>query len=200
MSMRSSLILASGSAARSSMLLNAGVSFDKIPADIDEHAILQRLIADKDIAFITEELAREKALHISRQNPEALVIGSDQTLSFEGEILSKAKDADDARAKLIRLRGQTHTLVSSVCMTKGDDVLFAHTAQASLTMHNFSDVFLDAYMKRDPDALTSCVGAYKIEGAGAWLFSSIEGDVFTIMGMPLLPLLDFLHKEYGVTP
>lgn len=195
-----SLILASGSAARSSMLLNAGVSFDKIPADIDEHAILEQHAETQTVAFITEELARRKALHISKQHSSALVIGSDQTLSFDEEILSKAKSQNNARAKLMRLRGKTHTLFSSVCVAKGDEILFTHTAQANLTMHNFSDAFLDDYMKHDPDALTSCVGAYKIEGAGAWLFSSIQGDVFTIMGMPLLPLLEFLRTEYGFKP
>lgn len=192
------IILASGSAARKMMLDNAGVSYMAIPADIDEQAIIDA--GEGTIAEITQTLAQNKALHIAQENPDAIVIGSDQTLEFEGQILSKAKNVQDARGKLRSLRGNTHYLHSAVSVVRGDHTLFTHIESAELTMHDFDDAFLDTYMQRDPDALLSCVGGYKIEGAGAWLFSSIKGDNFTIMGMPLLPLLCFLREEFGVTP
>ncbi|MGH1378512.1 MAG: Maf family protein [Alphaproteobacteria bacterium] len=195
------IILASGSQGRKDMLRNAGVNFKAIPAQIDEKAIIkQHLTANYDICSITTHLATDKALYVSASNPDKLVIGSDQTLEFEGEILSKAENAQEAKEKLQRLRGKTHKLHSSVSLVENEKVIFSHSDHASLTMHDFDDAFLDSYMAKDPDALTSCVGAYKIEGAGAWLFSSVSGDLFTIMGMPLLPLISFLRTEHKFLP
>lgn len=195
------IILASGSQGRQAMLRNAGLSFRAIPANIDENAIIARLTADnRDIKFITAQLATDKALHISAKHPDTLVIGSDQTLEFEGNLLSKAANTADAKAKLESLRGKMHMLHSAVSLVRNGEVIFSHTDHASLTMHNFNDGFLEIYMKKDPDALTSCVGGYKIEGAGAWLFSSVTGDLFTIMGMPLLPLLSYLRTECEFLP
>ena len=197
----SEIILASGSAGRKAMLQNAGVRFTAIPADIDEQSIIdQGLQSNKTIKDITEELALEKARHIARQHPNALVIGSDQTLEFNNTILSKAKNTQDAADKLRALRGHTHHLHSAVCIVKADEALFSTIETASLTMHNFDDEFLRAYMDKDQDALTSCVGWYKIEGAGSWLFSNIQGDNFTIMGMPLLLLLGFLRQKHCFAP
>lgn len=195
------VILASGSAARKDMLSAAGLDYTAIPADIDEAKILGMLYdLGYSVSVITENLAAEKARHISAQNDGALVIGSDQTLEFENQILSKAKSADDAALKLKSLRGKTHALHSSVCVALDNKIIFTHTDTAELSMRDFDDDFLTRYMAQDPDALTSCVGAYKIEGAGAWLFSEITGNNFTIMGMPLLPLLGFLHDTYGFKP
>ncbi len=186
------IILASGSAARKSMLENVGLDFDIIPANIDEETIIKN--SNADIKTITEELAHTKALHISKQYPNNLVIGSDQTLEHNGKLLSKAKNAYEAEAKLKSLRGDVHTLYASVCVAQNGEIIFSHTDKAELTMRDFSDKFLQDYIDKDPDSLVSCVGGYKIEGAGAWLFSSVKGDIFTIMGMPLLPLLGFLQK------
>ena len=186
------IILASKSAARRSMLTNVGMDYRSIQADIDESGVIE-----SNIEVLTEKLAIMKALHISNKYPDALVIGSDQTLEFDAELFCKAKDRGEARQKLKQLRGNTHILRSSICIARGDEIIFTHTSKASLTMHDFDDEFLENYMDSDPDALTSCVGGYKIEGAGAWLFSEITGDVFTIMGMPLLPLLAFLRETYG---
>lgn len=195
------IILASGSAGRKMMLDNAYVPFTATPAYINERAIIDDgLDSGQNIKDITVQLAKQKALHVAAKNSSSIVIGSDQTLEFEGAILSKAEDEEEAKEKLKSLRGKTHYLHSGVSVARGDDVLFTHIESAELTMHNFSDAFLDSYMARDPDALVSCVGGYKIEGAGAWLFSSIKGDNFTIMGMPLLPLLGFLHDEFGFQP
>lgn len=186
------IILASGSAARKAMLENAGLKFQVIPADIDEDIIIKN--SNSDIKTTTEKLAHAKALHISNAHINSLVIGSDQTLEYQGNILSKAKSYAEAEEKLKMLRGDVHKLNSSVCVAHKGSIIFSYTDQAELTMRDFSDEFLVNYMDKDPDALTSCVGGYKIEGAGAWLFSSVNGDVFTIMGMPLLPLLGFLQK------
>ena len=195
------IILASGSQARKDMLRNAGVDFQAIAAQIDEKAIIkQHLTANFDICSITTHLATDKALRVSSEKPDQLVIGSDQTLEFDGKILSKANSIEEAKEKLKRLRGKTHKLHSAVSIVENETVIFSHSDHASLTMHDFDDVFLDHYMKKDPDALTSCVGGYKIEGAGAWLFSSVKGDLFTIMGMPLLPLISFLRTEYKFLP
>ena len=190
------LILASGSAARQSMLRNTGISFDVHPADLDEDRIIQKSVKNGEtIETITQNLANAKALAISEQNPDMYVIGSDQTLEFNGDILSKAKDTDEAFNKLKNLNGQTHRLISSVTVTKSAEIQFTATDSATLKMHDLSEKQLQTYMTADPDALTSCVGAYKIEGAGAWLFSEINGNHFTIMGMPLLPLLGFLREK-----
>lgn len=193
------IILASGSAGRKAMLENTGVNFAVMPADIDEQGLIETMVG-QSVQEITGKLAKEKALHISRSNPDALIIGSDQTLEFDGRLMSKAKNADEALRKLKSLRGKSHSLNSAVCIALNGAVVFADIAQAHLKMHDLSDDFLNDYIAADPDALTSCVGGYKIEGAGAWLFSDIQGDVFTIMGMPLLPLLAFLRDEHGVCP
>lgn len=194
------IILASGSAARKSMLQEAGLEFEVIPADIDERALMKSLEENSTIAEITEQLALAKAQHIAMDYPDALVIGSDQTLEFEGRILSKSSTVESGKETLRLLGGKTHRLYSSVCVVRGNQTLFTHTDYADLTMHDFDEEFLAVYAARDPDALISCVGGYKIEGAGAWLFKSIKGDNFTIMGMPLLPLLAFLRAECKILP
>ncbi|MFP4097790.1 MAG: Maf family protein [Alphaproteobacteria bacterium] len=195
------IVLASSSAARKSMLERAGVSFRVMPADIDERSIADLLISeDKRAEHITEQLAIAKAQYISERQVDALVIGSDQTLEFEGEILSKSETIEDAKRALYALSGKTHRLHSSVCVMRGRDILFMHTDSADLTMHRLDQDFIDAYALRDPDALTACVGGYKIEGAGAWLFDEIKGDHYTIMGMPLLPLLAFLRIHCKIMP
>lgn len=144
---------------------------------------------------MAQELAKQKALHVSKNNIDSYVIGSDQLLAFNGDILSKAKDKKEAREKLKTLRGQMHTLISSVCVTKSNEVVFQNTDEAHLTMNNFDDDFLDRYINEAGDIVTQCVGAYALESTGIQLFSDIKGDYFTILGMPLLPLVSFLQSE-----
>lgn len=191
------LILASKSHARQSMLKNAGLAFQAIPADIDE-AALKTQNADVTPKELAALLAEEKALHISKQNTDAIVIGSDQILECEGEILSKAEDEAAAKEKLLNLRGKTHHLISAVSIAKAGQTLWQHSDIAMLTMQDFDETFLQAYCAKAGDALTHNVGAYAVEGIGVHLFESIEGDYFTILGMPLLPLLTVLRKDYGV--
>lgn len=184
------LVLASGSFARKAMLTKAGLNFECHPANINENIVSKNL---------SSELADRKALHVSAKFPNALVIGSDQTLDIEGKILSKANSVEAAKEKIRILRGKTHTLSSSVSIAQNQKILWKYTDLANLTMNNFDDAFLDSYAERNKEILTLCVGGYDIEGVGAWLFSKIEGDFFTIMGMPLLPLLGFL-REKGFRP
>lgn len=187
------LILASGSKARQSMLKNAGFDFDILSADLDEEAIKNNF--DGDHAALAQELATQKALYVSKKNPKCYVISSDQILSFDNDVLSKAKDAQMAREKLLRLKGKMHTLISSVVVAKGEKILFKKTDYAHLTMHSFDEDFLDRYLNGAGDIITQCVGAYALESTGIQLFSEINGNYFTILGMPLLPLVSYLQSE-----
>ncbi len=193
------LILASGSSARAQMLSNVGLTFETIPADIDEGAVINNY-AHEDIPTITERLASAKAVYVSSIRKDTLVIGSDQTLEFEGELISKSTTDDDAFDKLTAMSGKAHKLHSGVSVALNNSVIFSSIDHAKLTMHDLDEDAIRTYMRADPDALQSCVGGYKIEGAGAWLFDKIQGDNFTIMGMPLLPLLTFLRTHYKFLP
>jgi len=186
------IILASGSRARSSMLENAGVEFTKIPADINEDLIIQK--SESPPADLALRLAQEKALHISSQNPDTYVIGSDQILEQGGQLFQKAKTTDEAREKLKTLRGKTHHLISSVAIAKNNEIIWHDTDTAKMTMHDFNDDMLEKYLSLAKDDILSCVGAYAFESHGAWLFKEIDANYFTILGMPLLPLLAFLKE------
>ena len=189
---KSPLILASGSRARAGMLENVGIEFQKSPADIDEGTIIQ---ASQDMPEqLALKLAQEKALHISSQNPNAYVIGSDQILEQGGQLFQKAKTVDEAREKLKTLRGKTHQLISSVAIAKDNEIIWNDTDTASLTMYDFDDETLEEYLEIAEDDILSCVGAYAFESHGAWLFKKIDANYFTILGMPLLPLLAFLRE------
>jgi len=189
------IILASGSKARQDMLRDANIEFDIVPADIDE-AALKTAKHDATPTELARELAKAKALHVSAQNTGAVVIGSDQILVCEGEVLSKATSIGEARIKLQNLRGKTHHLISAVCVIQANAILFEYSDQAALTMHNFDDAYLDDYIGRAGWALTACVGAYALEEHGKDLFAEITGDYHVILGMPLAPLLDYLKKEH----
>jgi septum formation protein len=186
------LILASGSTARRGMLERAAMTFEVQPAAIDERAIQDVLMGDDsevEPADVAELLAEAKARDVSERNPGAIVIGSDQVLEFEDEILSKPADIAQARAALKLLRGSTHQLHSGVAIAIDGEMVWSLVDSASLTMRQFSDKFLASYIAEEGDGLCSSVGAYKLEGRGLQLFERIDGDFFTILGMPLLPLL-----------
>lgn len=179
------------------MLTNAGLEFETAPADLDEEKIMAENIG-KTPARIAEILAIAKACAVSKNHFDALVIGSDQVLEHNGKILSKAASTDDARKKLVSLRGQTHRLISAVCVAQAGKPLWLDTQRAMLTMQGFDDAMLDRYCAIAGNALTDNVGAYALEGAGVQLFDSVEGDYFTILGMPLLPLLKYLRQEHEI--
>lgn len=195
---KTKLILASSSSYRLAMLRAAGVAVEVVPASVEETAERQRMAARPvplSPADVAIELAKLKARDVSRRFPGSLVIGSDQVLSLNGEIFSKPHDIQSARAQLTRLRGATHTLPTAVVLAVDDIVVWQHLSKAALTMRLFSDTFLDHYLERQGIGVTETVGGYKIEGLGSQLFERIEGDNFTIVGLPLLPLLEQLRQR-----
>lgn len=194
----SQIILASTSRARREMLAAAGVAFTVEAADVDEPAIRRKLLAAAVPARpqqIAEALARAKAEDVSRRHKGALVIGGDQVLALGAELLTKAKDERAARATLGKLKGKTHELHSAVALAANGKVVWAHTSTARLKMRDFSDAFLDEYLLRAGDRIGQSVGAYELEGLGVQLFDDIEGDYFTVLGLPLLPLLAELRTR-----
>jgi septum formation protein len=189
-----SLLLASRSEARRTLLTAAGVPVDVQAADIDERA-LEKGAPSADPMAIAALLAREKAAAVERGQPGRLVLGADQVLAFDGKCFAKPADRAAARAQLQTLSGRTHELHSAVAIVQSGTMVFEYAATARLTMRVFSEPFLDAYLERAGDAATESVGAYQIEALGAQLFDRIEGDYFTILGLPLMQVLEFLRRH-----
>jgi septum formation protein len=190
------LILASASNSRAAMLRQAGLDFDIRPARVDEEEIKLSLKGDgvslRDTATALAEL---KAHRISSAEPQDFIIAADSMVACDGRWYDKPTDMSEARAHLQSLRGKTHELVSAAALARGGSVIWRHAESARLTMRDFSDDFLDAYLAQAGEAVLSCVGCYQLEGLGVQLFSRIQGDFFTILGLPLLPLLDILREN-----
>ena len=188
------LLLASASEVRRGILVAAGIPLEIVPAGIDERGIVNRsgLSAGGEIAAL---LAREKAFATAARIPDRLVLGADQTLTLGTQVFSKPQDVAGARAQLKRLRGKTHALHAAIALARGGALLFEERATARLTMRDFSDEFLEAYLAAAGPAVTASVGAYQLEKLGIHLFREIAGDHFTILGLPLLRLLGFLRRE-----
>ena len=192
----SPLVLASASASRQSLLRAAGVDFVAVPADIDEPALMRGLtLVGQDGRAIAEALAAEKAAAISRQRPSETVLGGDSVLEFGPEILGKSRDLAALRALLLRLSGQTHHLISAAALARDGKVLWRHTSVARMTVRPLSEAFVDAYLARGGEKLLSSVGGYHFEGLGAQLFEKVEGDYFSILGLPLLEVLAALRAQ-----
>jgi len=188
------LILASQSRARQMLLTNAGIAFEAVPADIDERAVQQAsgLTTPGDIAAL---LAREKALSVSSRQVSKYVIGADQTLALGDRLFSKPAGRAQAAEQLRALAGRAHELHSAIAVARDGKILFAEIAVARMTMRPLDEAGIDGYLDAAGKAVTSSVGAYQLEGLGVHLFERIEGDHFTILGLPLLPLLAFLRSE-----
>jgi septum formation protein len=188
------LILASQSAARKMLLTNAGIPFDAMPADIDERGIQQKsgLKAPGEIAAV---LAEQKAAYISLRHPGRYVVGADQTLALGEQMFNKPTGRESAADQLCALAGRTHELHSAIAVACDGATLFSNVSVAHMTMRKLDDAAIDAYLDAAGDKVTTSVGAYQLEGLGVHLFELIEGDHFTILGLPLLPLLSFLRGE-----
>jgi septum formation protein len=187
------IILASQSHIRSTLLTNAGVAHQVLASPFEEEKAQRELLLLNPLELALK-LATLKALALSPKHPTALVIGADQTLNFNGTCVHKSPTIAAARATLKELRGQTHELHSAVCCCLGGTLLFQHVETVRLTMTDFSDSTLEAYLTQVGDGVLSSVGCYQIEAEGIRLFDDIDGDYFSILGLPLLPLLAFLRK------
>lgn len=206
------LILASGSRTRRVMMEGAGVACDVVPSQVDEAALKAELEAELSIGpdyapTVARVLASEKAREVSDRHPGALVIGADQTLEVQltragvdaSWMLDKPGSVAEARQHLQMMRGRVHTLHSAVSLVRDGEEAWSTVTSARMTMRDFSDAFLDDYLARTGDAVLTSVGCYQLEGLGAQLFDRIEGDYFTVLGMPLLPLLGALRQAGVIT-
>jgi septum formation protein len=193
------LVLASKSVTRRAVLEGAGVPFEIAGSGVDEGAAKADLLAKgANPRQVATALAEQKALAVSAGRPE-WVVGADQTLEFEGRLYDKAETLGDARERLKTLRGKPHQLHSAVVVARNGETVWRELESATLTMRDFSDGFLEDYLAAEGEAALGSVGCYRLEGPGVQLFSKIEGDYFTILGLPLMGLLDLLRKE-GVLP
>lgn len=193
--MSSSVILASGSAIRAQIMREAGLEFDVITRPVDESAIKTAMLSEgalpRDIA---DALAEAKSIKVSRENT-GLVIGADQIMVMDGVIFDKPKSMDEARQRLLSMRGKAHHLIGAVVICEGGYPVWRHISKTTLNVREFSEDFIDNYLEKEGDVILKSVGAYRFEGRGAQLFSDVDGDFFSILGLSLLPVLDYLRQR-----
>lgn len=196
---RAPLLLASASVARRAMMRDVGIEPELMPADLDEDRIRRDHpgLAPFDMAGV---LAEAKAMAVSRLRPGRLVLGGDQILEADGKIVSKARDLAAVEARLKQFRGRAHSLHSAAALARDGVVVWRHTDTAILHVRAFSDDFLQAYLQAEGEVLTTVVGGYRLEGPGAQLFDRIEGDYFTVLGLPLRPVLQALRDQGVLVP
>lgn len=193
------MVLASSSPIRNSLLKGAGVKFTTIPANIDESSIKNDLINTGATGLdAAVELATLKAKKISISNPQAMVVGADQLLECNGLWFDKAKDRSDAASQLRQLSGKTHILATATVILMDGKILWTYADNPILKMRNITDDFIEFYLSVAEHEAVGCVGAYRLEGLGAQLFEKIDGDYFTILGLPLIPLLEFLRSKHVI--
>lgn len=189
------IILASKSPYRAQILLDAGIEFEIQPASIDERTVEASLLgSDLDADDIATILAQTKAVDVSEKHSQAWVIGSDQTLTLDGQLLHKPKDMEEARRRLLLLSGKSHQLNSAIALVKDGKTIWHHTEKSTIKFRDISPEFVGRHLASVGEVALTSVGAYQIEGEGIQLFDKIEGDFFSIMGMPIIPLLNQLRK------
>jgi len=187
------VILASGSAIRRKLMIDAGLEFEVITKPVDEGVIKESMLAESArLRDIADALAEAKSMRVSRVE-EGLVIGADQIMVMDGQLFDKPKDIDEARKRLKLMRGKTHYLIGAIVICESGVPVWRYMAKTKLTMREFSDKFLEDYLKSEGELVTKSVGAYRFEGLGAQLFSHVEGDFFSILGLSLLPVMDYLR-------
>ena len=193
------IVLASKSRSRAAVLAGAGVAFETEDSAVDEAALKRELVAaGAGPREVAERLGEAKALAVSARRPDDLVIGADQTLDLDGTLYDKAADLSEARRHLVAMRGRGHALHGGLVAAQRGEAVWRTIETSRLWMRDFSDAFLDGYLARGGTALLASVGCYQLEGEGAQLFERIEGDYFTILGLPLLPLLGFLRARGAI--
>jgi septum formation protein len=188
------LVLASGGASRKALLTAAGVAFITDPADLDEAALMAQLHG-AGAETMARSLAEQKAVTVSRRHPGQIVLGGDSVIAFGGDFLSKCATLEEARVLLRRLSGHTHLLFSAAALARDGALLWAHASPCQMTMRELSPQFLEDYLAREGEAILASVGCYHFEGRGAQLFDRVEGDYFSVLGLPLLPVLAQLREE-----
>lgn len=192
------LILASASAIRRKLMIDAGLDFEVIVKPVDEGAIKESMLAESArLQDIADALAEAKAMRVSRIET-GLVIGADQIMVMDDQLFDKPKNVDEARQRLKLMRGKTHYLIGAIVVCENGAPIWRHLSKTKLTMREFSDGFLEDYLEREGQIVTKSVGAYRFEGLGAQLFSYVEGDFFSILGLSMLPLMDYLRTRGAI--
>ena len=192
------VILASGSAIRRKLMTDAGLEFEVITKTVDEGAIKESMLVESArLRDIADALAEAKSMRVSRIE-EGLVIGADQIMVMDNQLFDKPKDINEARDRLKLMRGKTHYLMGAVVICEKGVPVWRHMAKTKLTMREFSDDFLEDYLDAEGDLVTKSVGAYRFEGLGSQLFSHVEGDFFSILGLSLLPVMDYLRLRGAI--
>lgn len=197
--MASRIILASASPFRKALLENAGIAVTAVPANVDERAVETAVVGGGVTpGELAQILAEAKAIEVSERYPAAWVVGSDQVLSLDGEVLHKVADMDEARRRLLALSGRTHLLETAVVLARGGEAVWRHVSVAEMTMRQITPEFIGRYLAESGPGVIASVGAYQIEGPGIQLFEKVAGDHFTIVGLPLLPLLAALRHNGAI--
>ena len=193
------IVLASGSEIRRQILTDAGIDFDVVVKPVDEASIKASMLAeDYSVRDIADALAEAKSKKVSQYEP-GLVIGADQIMEMDGQTFDKPVSMVEAKERLLNMKGKTHYLIGSVVICENSQPVWRHSSKTELTMRDFSESFLDDYLKLEGDGLLKSVGAYKFEGRGAQLFSNVKGDFFSILGLSLLPVLDYLRLRGAIS-
>ena len=194
------IVLASASTSRAALLRAAGIDFEVQAADIDEEVTKTKLLGTRSSPeAIAVELAEQKAMAVSRGRPHDLVVAADQMLCFEGQVINKCRTLAEARDLLARLRGHKHSLVGGLILARASKILWRHLSRAELVMRDFSDAFLEQYLRREGADVLSSVGCYRLEGEGVQLFDAIDGSYFAILGLDMVPLLKALRACQAIS-